>query len=77
MVAMISRSLATNEWVAQQLDLTHSTISRIRSGDRLPSIPVMDRIEERFGWRTELQMVSRRKGTYAHDFEIILGRRYA
>jgi hypothetical protein len=37
----------------------------------------MVRIEERFGWRTELQMVSRRKGTYAHDFEIILGRRYA
>lgn len=76
MVVMSNRSLATNEWVAQQLGLTHSMISRIRSGDRRPSIEVMGKIQERFHWSLNKQLEARREGNYAAQFELILGRQY-
>jgi hypothetical protein len=59
----------TNLEVAVQIGLTHSAVSRIRSGVRLPSVPVMAQIARAYGWSVEDQVQSREAGRYAADFE--------
>lgn len=39
----------TNEEVGQMVGLTYSAVSRLRSGDRTPSVEVMRRISDAFG----------------------------
>lgn len=54
--------------VAKVLGLTVATVSRIRSGDRLPSLNVMRLISESYDWSLDDQLVSRDEGTYANEF---------
>jgi transcriptional regulator with XRE-family HTH domain len=73
----VARTL-TNRRVAQLLDLTHSGVSRIRSGDRLPSIDLMSTIAKVLDWPVNEQFAARDKGrdAYKTGFEEAV-RRYA
>lgn len=64
----------TNQEVADAIGLTHSGVSRIRSGNRLPSIAKMRQIEAAFGWSFEDQANAREKGMleYAREFNLVL-----
>ena len=46
----------TNVALAERLGVDHSTVSRIRSGQRYPSRELMRRIHEAFGWKVEEQL---------------------
>lgn len=74
---MTARALVTNEQVAQNLGISHSMVSRIRSGDRLPSYTLMHRIEAALQWTIADQVTATRPPiTYAQEFELALVRRY-
>ncbi len=62
----------TNQELADRLGLTHSGISRIRSGSRLPSIEVMDQLDKLYGWSVVKQIRARQTGTYAQELEAVL-----
>lgn len=47
---------ATNVAIADKLGVDHSTVSRIRSGQRYPSRELMRKIGEVFGWRVDRQL---------------------
>lgn len=66
---MDMRAAITNVQIGKDIGLDHTTVSRIRSGERLPSIDVMVDVELRYGWRVEQQIKSRLDGTYAEDLE--------
>lgn len=72
----MQRSLATNVEVAERLGLTHSGVSRLRSGDRRASFDVMARIEKRLGWELSYQVNARRDGKWAEAFEAVLVKEY-
>lgn len=72
---MDTRSTATNQQVADDLGVTHSMVSRIRSGDRIPSLDVMLTIHS-WGWGLEKQALAKTLGTYAEEFEKLLAARY-
>lgn len=59
----------TNQDVAAKIGLTHSGVSRIRTGDRLPSVATMGRIQEQYGWSVQAQVEARGIGIYAAQFE--------
>lgn len=59
----------TNQEVGERIGLTHSSVSRLRSGARLPSVPTMARIQEVYGWSVQEQVEARGRGTYADEFE--------
>ena len=40
----------TNEEIGKLIGLTYSAVSRLRRGERLPSVEVMLAISEQFGW---------------------------
>lgn len=40
----------TNEEIGKLIGLSHSAVSRLRRGERLPSIAVMVTIQDVFGW---------------------------
>jgi len=67
---------ATNVQVAQAIGMTHSGVSRIRSGDRLPSVEKMVEIAAALGWSVEDQVKARTEGKYAEQFEAILAKKY-
>lgn len=67
-----TRPVVTNEAVAKRLGLTHSAISRIRSGDRMPSFHTMQVIEVEFGWSIADQSEARRLDQYASEFERVI-----
>ena len=46
----------TNVAIAEKLGVDHSTVSRIRSGQRYPSRELMRRISETFGWKVVHQL---------------------
>lgn len=64
---------ATNVAIAEKLGVDHSTVSRIRHGQRYPSRELMRRISEKFGWLVVHQMDllpdKGRNMRYAHEFE--------
>lgn len=66
----------TNVAVGKAIGLAHSSISRIRSGDRTPSLDIMLDIEREFGWSVRDQAIARREDKYASEFEKILIQRY-
>jgi len=66
---MATRAKVTNQRVAEDLGITHSAVSRIRSGERRPSIDLMKRVAGRFGWEVGDQVHSQQ---YATDFEAVL-----
>ncbi|AZF97663.1 helix-turn-helix DNA-binding domain protein [Arthrobacter phage CallieOMalley] len=63
----------TNVAVAEKLKVDHSTISRIRSGQRYPSRELMRRIEGEFDWKVvhqlELLPDKGRNLRYSQEFE--------
>ena len=63
----------SNARVGQRLGVNHSTISRIRSGQRYPSRRLMRLIEEEYGWsvndQIELLPDGGRNRRYANEFD--------
>ncbi len=66
--------MPTHEFVAERLGLSVATVSRLRTGDRLPSLEVMIDISEMTKWGVDAQAVSRQRGTYAQDFNEVLAK---
>ena len=66
----MSTASLTNHELGKLVGLTHSSISRIRSGHRLPSPDAMVRIEKVLGWPVAEQIGARSgEGKYAKAFE--------
>lgn len=63
-------TMATNEEIGQRIGLSHSGVSRIRSGGRTPNIQTMGRIERACGWTIEEQSRAAAQGRmfYAREF---------
>jgi len=72
----MAKAAVTNQRVADALNISDSMVSRIRSGDRRPSIAVMLVIADVFGWSAERQMVAWSIGQYDVAFEGILAEHY-
>lgn len=70
------RACVTNREVAELLGVTHSAISRIRSGDRMPSLDLMVEVSIKLNWAVEEQAYNRRLNTYRYEFEEVLAREY-
>lgn len=70
------KASVTNQRVADDLGITHSAVSRIRSGDRRPSLTVMLTIHERFDWSLDRQALAWSLGEYAAGFEAVLAEHY-
>jgi len=66
----------TNVDVGAAIGLAHSTVSRIRSGERVPSIDIMMEIDKQYGWSIAEQAKARADGDYAPKFEEILVKKY-
>lgn len=64
-----ARAEVTNRQIADDLGVTHAAISRIRSGDRTPSIELMMRISVLVKWSIDQQARAKSDGTYAAAFE--------
>lgn len=63
----------TNREVATTLGLSESGVSRLRSGDRMPSLALMQKIEAEYEWKVQEQSDSRSRGAWTEDFEANLG----
>lgn len=64
----------TNELIGDKIGLTHSAVSRIRRGERLPSIEVMTKIDTVFKWSVVDQIAERAMGArrYAGRFNEVV-----
>ena len=62
----------TNSQVAEALGLSESGVSRLRSGDRLPSLDVMQTIEKVYGWTVQGQSNARQAGKWTEAFVTVL-----
>lgn len=60
----------SNADLGVRLNVSHATVSRIRSGNRLPSIGVMSRISELTGWSIDDQVLARNENRYAEQFDL-------
>lgn len=63
------RAPVTNERVAELLGVHHSMVSRLRSGERFPSVQLMTKIEEIFRWKMSAQAKVFATPGYARGFE--------
>lgn len=72
----MEKALVTNRRVGEDLGVSHATISRIRSGDRVPSLALMGKIERLTRWKLDRQVRARIEGKYAAQFEVALSRHY-
>lgn len=63
------RAPMTNERVAELLGVHHSMVSRLRSGERFPSVPLMTKIESIFRWKMSAQAKVFATPGYARGFE--------
>lgn len=70
------RAGVSNPRVAADLGISESMVSRIRSGDRLPSIQLVRKIATVYGWPVAEQIEDLDPGRYAVAFEDLLRRRY-
>jgi transcriptional regulator with XRE-family HTH domain len=70
------RADIANTEIAKTLDVQHTTVSRYRSGDRVPSLDVMLKIAEEYDWGLELQALSRQAGTWHEGFEAALATKF-
>lgn len=59
----------SNIKLGELLGLSHASVSRIRSGDRLPSSEVMALISKLTGWTMDEQFSCRTAGTYSEEFD--------
>lgn len=51
--------MATNREVGDRIGLSHSSVSRIRAGERIPSVDVMVVIQTQYGWTLPDQVKAR------------------
>jgi len=72
----MTAAAASNAQVGKAIGMSHSGVSRIRSGDRLPSVERMVEIENAYGWKTDDQIKARSAGRYAAAFEQVLADKY-
>lgn len=72
----VVRSTVTNAYVAEKIGLTHTQVSRLRTGARKPSIKTMNTITLALGWHIATQMKAIRAGEYAEQFEEFLIRKF-
>jgi transcriptional regulator with XRE-family HTH domain len=68
----MSRANVTNKQIAEVLGLDHTTVSRYRSGDRIPSFEVMAAIATEYNWDLNLQALSRKANVWHEGFEAAL-----
>lgn len=59
----------SNIKLGELLGLSHASVSRYRSGDRLPSSGVMAQISRLTGWTMDSQYKARDEGTYPAEFD--------
>ena len=59
----------THQVVADELDLTVATVSRLRSGDRLPSLETIMAVKQLTGWGVDEQADAKSGGTYHVELE--------
>lgn len=71
------KSSATNIAVGEALGLSHATVSRIRTGDRKPSLGFMLAVEKTMRWKLGVQAVHRQNATYAENFELVIDRYFS
>ena len=64
----------SNAEVARRIGRTHSYVSRLRSGDRLPSWETGRLIEREYGWDLGDQALAREANDWAAQFEKVLQR---
>lgn len=69
MSAMDTNIVVTNEQIAKDIGVTHSMVSRIRSGDRYPSYATMKQIERAYNWSVPDQLKARDEEKYAATLE--------
>lgn len=64
----------TNKEIASLLGLSESGVSRLRTGARMPSLDVMQRIEKAFQWSVQRQSNARAIGSlvWTDEFEAAL-----
>jgi transcriptional regulator with XRE-family HTH domain len=74
---MDTRAQVTNERVAKDLGITHSAVSRIRTGSREPSFGLMVQIAKLYGWSLDSQAVAISNERYGEEFEWELKDHYA
>jgi transcriptional regulator with XRE-family HTH domain len=58
----------SNEAVGRLLGVSHATVSRYKSGDRLPTIDIMGKIATVLNWSMDDQYAARQRGSYASEF---------
>lgn len=66
------RADISNVAIAAALGVQHTTVSRWRSGGRVPNRATMLQIFDRFHFLTDEQMKAAEDGTYAEKFEAAL-----
>lgn len=59
----------TNVEIGRLIGLDHTSVSRLRRGERRCSIAVMVRIEDQFGWPVRDQFAAMADGTFEPEFE--------
>jgi ribosome-binding protein aMBF1 (putative translation factor) len=64
----------SNVEVGRRIGLHHTSVSRVRSADRVPSLEVMSKIAAEFGWSLDDQAAAKAAGrpTYARQFELVI-----
>lgn len=76
MGGMGTKASVTNQRVAEDLGVTHSMISRIRSSDRFPGLDLLVRISTLLTWSLDDQAKAAQAGRYAEEFEKRLATHY-
>lgn len=72
----MTAAAVSNAQVGKAIGMSHSGVSRIRSGDRLPSVERMVKIAQVYAWPVDDQVKARTDGRYASAFETILSIKY-
>lgn len=65
-------STLTNVEIAEALNLSTSGVSRLRSGERFPSLALMRQIELQFKWTISDQVDARFRGMWHSKFDRVL-----
>lgn len=69
-------TVPSNTELGDLLGVSHATVSRWRSGDRLPEISNMEKIKDALGWSVDDQVKARSAGKYADEFSRRVESRY-
>lgn len=62
----------TNASVAARINMTNAGVSRLRRGNRHPSVSVMRAIQKEYGWSMIEQYAAMQHKRYAVEFERVL-----